>query len=1025
MFNYIRRVTALRWLLGMLFILPAYSVYADTTPATTDLRQSSAQSIDVPFERYHQRHWSADSGLPQVTVTAITQDHDGFIWFATEGGLARFDGVTMTVFDSAKSDLFSNPILTTIHHGQDGTLWVASSSKLIKRTAEGFAEVTFNGKSIENTATIVEAADGVIYVGAERLYQISGEVVAMVNDHTAPVTALYTHNGQLWIASPGQLAVLDAEGYTTVPVIFEHPNTLISGVMSFNDSLLLATNHGLWQLTVEGKLQPARLHGLNINENILTLYRQSNGTLWISTYQTLYQLSQDSLISKTDRTNQRAFPWVEAIFEDRDQNIWLGSRSHGVLRLRTDITANYTLSDGLPDPYVWALASHNGKILVGFNKGLAEFKQGKFLMLGDASQLPNSAVYSLFVDSQGFIWAGTRSGLAKLEPVSYQVVQRFAQLEQRQINGVVEDFQQNIWVATLEGLYRIAAGEAHANKMDESLKLTSAQVRYLHVDNTGMLWIGTAEGLFTLTPGAEQVTELPAFRQHYVSYITQLANGAMVIGTLQNGIAVVQPEGSWRWITAEQGLANRAVLFMGKTTAGFVVSTLQGVYLLNAEALSGGKVEPRVLIDDGGAESGTDGYRCCNGAGNSKGMVLGEHVLLPTLNGIVTLDLAALGPHQKVPTPVIDMMYSNGNWHSPTARIVPGVRDIRFRYTAPTYYRPRSLWFRYRLDGYDDDWTEVNERRTAFYTNLPAGNYRFDVQVRYGGEQLWSDLVSQRIRLPALWYETLTFKLALIVILLIFLRAIYLMRLRRWAQQQVKLELMVADRTHELAEVNQQLAMANEQLRKSSVTDALTGLHNRHYLDQIIEHVLASATRHQQPLQCILIDVDNFKKINDLLGHLVGDQILIKLAQVLQEHVRDSDHLIRWGGEEFLVIQENTASAADFASRLCDAIANTSWPAQEQLPFPVSISIGIVDHPIYTDRQWPWGASLTLADKALYIVKSHGKAGWLSLSWRDSTPTESANTLMNSSEHELLTNDWFRFDGSPAIMQRLMPLSDH
>jgi diguanylate cyclase (GGDEF)-like protein len=113
------------------------------------------------------------------------------------------------------------------------------------------------------------------------------------------------------------------------------------------------------------------------------------------------------------------------------------------------------------------------------------------------------------------------------------------------------------------------------------------------------------------------------------------------------------------------------------------------------------------------------------------------------------------------------------------------------------------------------------------------------------------------------------------------------------------LESLVDERTHELAE-------KNNELTRVSRTDWLTGLNNRLRLDEILEQELSRSTRYKVPFSVILLDIDKFKHINDNYGHDVGDKTLIAFATILSSHVRDSDFVGRWGGDEFLVICPET-----------------------------------------------------------------------------------------------------------------------
>lgn len=376
-----------------------------------------------------------------------------------------------------------------------------------------------------------------------------------------------------------------------------------------------------------------------------------------------------------------------------------------------------------------------------------------------------------------------------------------------------------------------------------------------------------------------------------------------------------------------------------------------------------------MLVDDRRPEAVTDSHRCCNGAGSSKGAVHQGRVWYPTLDGVVSLPLQQLIQHGPLPLPVLESLSADDqHYRNSEARLPPEQRDWHFRFTAPYYVQASSVQFRYQLQGYDAQWIDAGNRREAFYTNLPPGHYTFNVQVRVAADYRWSDAVTMDIRLTPYWHETTWARGVLTVLFILLLWGLYRWRLLALARSQQQLAKLVTARTQELHQ-------ANEKLKLMSMQDALTGLHNRHYLDSNIQQILARANRHAEPLIWVLLDLDYFKHINDSLGHQAGDNILMVVADILRQNSRGSDHAIRWGGEEFLLILEHSEDAELVLQRIQDAIRQYPWQKNMALQQPLTCSIGAVAQ--LTD--WNWQHSLRLADQALYWVKEHGRDGYMLL----------------------------------------------
>lgn len=164
-------------------------------------------------------------------------------------------------------------------------------------------------------------------------------------------------------------------------------------------------------------------------------------------------------------------------------------------------------------------------------------------------------------------------------------------------------------------------------------------------------------------------------------------------------------------------------------------------------------------------------------------------------------------------------------------------------------------------------------------------------------------------------------------------------------------------------------------LEVENITDALTGLYNRRYLDRRLEEEVQRAQRYQHPLSVLIIDIDRFKTVNDVHGHTIGDQALRCLASTLQQSVRRIDIVTRYGGEEFMVIAQQTdlENAAYLAERLRRVVEYTQLACCENGgdddPLSVTISVGVAT--------WEMGEAINTfikrADKALLRAKHDGR----------------------------------------------------
>lgn len=191
--------------------------------------------------------------------------------------------------------------------------------------------------------------------------------------------------------------------------------------------------------------------------------------------------------------------------------------------------------------------------------------------------------------------------------------------------------------------------------------------------------------------------------------------------------------------------------------------------------------------------------------------------------------------------------------------------------------------------------------------------------------------------------------------------------LARFQELNAQLEQKVAARTAEATAANQALRTANQELNQLATTDALTGAWNRRQFEQVAAIEIAEAHRFGEPLSLLLFDIDHVKEINDRHGHQAGDRVLIELTQLVQRHLRASDVLTRWGGEEFTVMMSRCT--ADDATRLAEILRGlvAAWSFPEV--GVVTISFGVAElGPQETLDAW-----LKRVDNALYTAKEAGR----------------------------------------------------
>jgi len=339
----------------------------------------------------------------------------------------------------------------------------------------------------------------------------------------------------------------------------------------------------------------------------------------------------------------------------------------------------------------------------------------------------------------------------------------------------------------------------------------------------------------------------------------------------------------------------------------------------------------------------------------------------------------------KVPPPVcIERVRIDGREYpaDKRAEVPPGQGRIEFEFAAPTFLLPEKASFKYKLEGFDSDWTAAGIRRMAFYTNLPPGRYTFRATAA-NSDNVWNPVgASFSFRLRPHFRQTWLFQALLGILALSTVSAFFFFRLQNARRRARRLGQLVKERTDELhrlnftlQKTNFDLQAANRKLEHLAANDGLTGIPNYRTFVDTFQREWRAAQRQVRNLALVAIDIDHFKAYNDSLGHQKGDECLHQVAVAIRRQLRRAGDLAaRLGGEEFALLLPETD--ADGARRLAEnvrravadlAIAHPASPVAAVVTISLGVTTGIP-----TAEAMP-GMFLRRADEALYEAKHAGR----------------------------------------------------
>lgn len=970
---------------------------------------------DKAFHHYVRDTWSIEQGLPQVTVTTITQDRLGYLWIGTQAGIARFDGVRFVNYSMENTPALAGLQTTALLTDRADRLWIATYKGLAMHENGRFQAIPPEDPAhgqLDVKALALDARGDVLAGTPAGVFRVRQGKLVLAHALPGPAQALLVDADTLWVGSRGGVFRI-RDGERMFQALPDAADATVGQLLRAHGRLWAGSNHGLffldpgsggggWQRYASDDARFALLGTAPVQ----ALYEDRDRNLWIAAIGGLARLRAGVVREFVSDEDPHAFKDVRSIFEDREGNLWLGSLWEGVARLWNGWTRRYGVNEGLHDVVVWSLArGTDGHLWVGSNHGLSEFVDGRFQKRAGGSDLPHPNAYTLLPEGDG-VWIGTRRGLIRYRDGRLEIPAGFEVLASAQINGFLRTGDHHLWIASTQGLFRHDGrtlrhyGTAHG--------LADARVRVVHQTRDGRMLLGTHAGLYELVGETLRALGLDAgLRQDLdVTAIHELPDGALVIGALSEEMFLLDDK---RWVrfTNAQGVPVNSPFFITDDGRGTVwVAGIRGVYRVPLADLRGfarGRLQQvrgeMVLNERGDRRSGQKGF-CCNGAGLAKGFREGTKLWLPTRNGVVVLDTQAIVRNPVPPTLVVERVRSGGEWQD--ARRVDGTglpsghRDLGFEFTALSFQQPGSIGLRYRLRGYDPEWRELEDvsRRSVNYTNLPPGSYAFEVQGSNNADVWQPTPASVAFQVRPYFHETSLFYALLMLLLASALFGAYRLQQRRHLRQREVLEALVQQRTTALE-------VANQQLEEASQTDPLTGLRNRRYLANQIPADIAFYGRDLthvadgRVLVFALIDIDHFKVINDTYGHAVGDNVLRQVAQVLGRLVRSGDYIVRWGGEEFLLLFRPMPGRhlGILGERIRNAVASHPFHVETSEPLRLTCSTGFAEYPLFIDGGVPldWEAMMELADLAMYYVKTHGRDGWAA--FRPSEHTDSSSVL--------------------------------
>ncbi len=762
-------------------------------------------NVDLASDEYVLRSWEGDDIGTQLTISGIAQTPDGYLWLATWGGLARFDGVRFKLFTASTTPEFATNYVRSVFTARDGALWIGLERGGVLRMRDGrFTEIARVKAPTAHTrwvSSFAEDAGGAIWYGLapERTamrwkdgqssaFETSEISAGMDSDASGDSYVRAAVDGSIWYSTKAGCGVFDGARFQ-----------LKSSPEPHYICLCTATDGGVWAVD-DTKLRKYQADGKNdaiadlamLHSPVDALIEDRGGDLWIGTRGNgmfRYRAGQVTRVLNSHAA-------VQAIMQDRDDNIWVATRGGGLHRLHPRRFSFRQVAHGLGSDGVTSickdsegrlwLAIQDGPLVRGLDRTNRAFAVPPGWNGGTRAA-------ALCADAAGGIWIGS-DGLN----LTHWEKGRFTDARMDlHIGALFMDSHSDLWAGSMQKLLcRHEHGEVEEISNGEEL----AVPRVISEDREGAVWVGTAYGLLSRKSGAAFVSiALPGAKAGESIRFLVPDGDAMWIGALAGGLYRWQA-GLCEHLPPDRGLPADDLRALAIDDSGaFWFATGGGLFRVSRvelEAAMAGRL-PVVHALHFGRDDDVANVDFTSGGHNATARTEDGHYWFASAQGALEISPEKIQVAAPEKAPLIESVRVNGTEapvNHQTLRLPPNPGTVEISFTAPNLSTPEQLRFRYRLAGIDRDWSLDDGRRMATFSRLAAGKYRFEAETAAADGPWLPATAHFDFEVRAAWWKT---ALARIVAVLIAAAALSL-AVRAWVLRRVRMRIRAIEQERAL-----------------------------------------------------------------------------------------------------------------------------------------------------------------------------------------------------------------------------------
>jgi ligand-binding sensor domain-containing protein/signal transduction histidine kinase len=814
------------------------------------VRSASAIDPSLMVSQYMRASWGTRNGFPGGVVNSFAQTPDGYLWIGTDKGLVRFDGVNFRNFDQAAPSSFAIGPVQKLLTDPQGDLWILLQSTKLLRYRDGAFElsrgeaengVTAMGSERSGAVLLSSVALGPLVFNGEHFMSASqpggmaeaprSEDPAWLSTSLAWSTGLRPHrlaapasavtsivetaDGKVWMGTVdrGLFYLSDGKAYAAGN---GSPGPQMSGVQITcllaleGQGLMIGTNKGLfrWNGVELNRIQaPASSPEVEVR----SLIRDRDSNIWVGTARGLMRVRPDEI--SLDRQHGGSSEPVTALFEDRERGLWVG-HSNGMERLRDGVFVSNAVAKK-PESSGPVYVDQHGRAWLGPVEGGLHWLKGDQRGVFTGGGLASDVVYSI-TGREGELWIGRqRGGLTLLRddegPVTVRTYTHSDGLAQNSVYALHESGDGTVWAGTLSGGVSELKDGRFAT-FTTANGLSSNTVTSIAEGADGTLWFATPNGLSVLSKGSWRVlTTHDGLPSPDLNCVLAGSKGLIWIGS-SAGLAYLVSDG----VTSAQPIhvprdppdsLREPVFGIAEDQSGWLwIATSNHILRVRRDRLLSGSLDPEDVREYGPADglSGTEGVK----RDHSVFADTAGRVWVSTNRGVSVVSPSRMAGLEVPALVHVESVAADGNTVGTAGPVsIPSARQrVTFSFVGLSLADTERVRYRYRLDGFDHDWSEPVAARTAVYTNLRPGSYRFRV-IACNSNGVWNDQeATLDLTVTPAWFQTDWFLALCVVSILSIVVLLYSLRVRRISQAlSARFDERLAERTRLARELHDTL----------------------------------------------------------------------------------------------------------------------------------------------------------------------------------------------------------------------------